>query len=478
MQSPQYLSSPDTCAIHTLPSELLAEIFALCWHAFTPSFPDTHDSVSIEVEIRRLAHAPLLELSQVCSRWHAIAVGTPSLWSDICLDSVLWRPALRNPTRVTTLLKAALERGGNASIILTIRNDFDSLPPALVVALLVAHSERWKKLAIGCDGPVLALFSGIAGRLSRLDYLEIYVSEEGPEDMTVFEVAPRLTDVTYSGDSASALGRFPLEQLWCLTCMALTPLELPIIISLARRLPSAGELRLQFSLVDQPSDEALQYDIPPVTSDIGILFVEVVDPFYPFHSEQTLGGLFESLTLPSLDKIELESSEYPRLLLTWPQESFLALSARSSFDAHLRVLEIYDVHITHGELLACLSGLSSLERLAISDHQTVATGGGIASHLITDALLARLTLAPGSSELVPRLRSASFQSLLRFADSAYLAFVLSRVDNGAAPPFKSHLCWLPGCHRVLDATTTAQLDDLGAQMLLTFRFSEAESEWI
>ncbi|KAJ7092884.1 hypothetical protein B0H15DRAFT_947698 [Mycena belliarum] len=194
---------------------------------------------------------------------------------------------------------------------------------------------------------------------------------------------------------------------------------------------------VQFSLVDQPSHEALQYDIPPATSDLGILFVEVVDPFYPFHSEQTLGGLFESLTLPSLDKIELGSSEYPRLPLTWPQESFLALSARSSFDAHLRVLEIAR-GAPHMSLRPLLPGAA--RDLGSPD--------------------ARLTLAPGSSELVPRLRSASVQSLLRFTDSAHLAFVLSRVDNGAAPPFKSHLCWLPGCHRVLDTTTTAQLDDL------------------
>ncbi|KAJ7649027.1 hypothetical protein DFH06DRAFT_944798, partial [Mycena polygramma] len=89
--------------VRRLPSEILAEIFALCWDSFTPFMEDVDcDSVSLPTEIARLAHAPLLNLSRVCVRWHNIALGTPALWSRIELEAILWTAA---PSRLEVIME-------------------------------------------------------------------------------------------------------------------------------------------------------------------------------------------------------------------------------------------------------------------------------------------------------------------------------------------------------------------------------------
>ncbi|KAJ7476761.1 hypothetical protein FB451DRAFT_1243897 [Mycena latifolia] len=468
--------------IHRLPSELLVVIFASCWSSFTPAFQDTNGAATFEVEISRLAHAPLLELSRVCGRWHTIAIGTPSLWNEIQLDGVLWSSPIPKQANALRLLQLALERGGNSPLTLMIRNDYDAVAYGPALDLLAAHSERWQAAAFGCP---LDIFTGLAaakGKLSRLEYLEIHLwdGEDNSTDLSsIFEVAPRLQDLTFGDCSPLAMSNFPLAQLSWLACLSLFPHDIPTVVSWTPRLGHAAELRLQFSLILQLPSDTLDLDIAPVTSDLASLYIEVMDPFHPPHSSQALGSIFRALTLPCLNKLELESKEYPHFPLTWSHAPFISMCTRSSFDAHLQSLDIYDVHISHADLLECLSCLPSLERLAISDHQLVADDG-VAEVLITNALLAQLTLSPDSPDLIPRLRSISCQSLLQFDDSAFLAFVLSRVctEHSNPRPFESHLCWLPGRHRAIDHGVVARFDELSAKKSLVFRFSEAESEWI
>ncbi|KAJ7647980.1 hypothetical protein FB45DRAFT_734246, partial [Roridomyces roridus] len=63
--------------VRRLPNELLENIFDMCAppSAHKLSFSDTPSE-----ELTRLAKGHLLQLSQVCSRWHKIALETPRLW--------------------------------------------------------------------------------------------------------------------------------------------------------------------------------------------------------------------------------------------------------------------------------------------------------------------------------------------------------------------------------------------------------------
>ncbi|KAJ7234633.1 hypothetical protein B0H12DRAFT_996262, partial [Mycena haematopus] len=59
--------------IRRMPTEVLVIIFALC--ADDPCADPRWQAI-----IERLGQKPLLTLSQVCVRWHQVALGTPTLW--------------------------------------------------------------------------------------------------------------------------------------------------------------------------------------------------------------------------------------------------------------------------------------------------------------------------------------------------------------------------------------------------------------
>lgn len=61
-----------------LPSEFLVSIFTLSAESLRPTN-------SVSNAMARLAREPLLTVSQVCIRWHRIALGTPTLWNTIDL---------------------------------------------------------------------------------------------------------------------------------------------------------------------------------------------------------------------------------------------------------------------------------------------------------------------------------------------------------------------------------------------------------
>ncbi|KAJ7653037.1 hypothetical protein B0H17DRAFT_865281, partial [Mycena rosella] len=78
--------------IRRLPSEILVDIFALCAGSFAPECDIGGDGqeTPVAIEMSRIAQMPLLTASAVCSRWHTIVMGTPTLWDTVELNSVLW----------------------------------------------------------------------------------------------------------------------------------------------------------------------------------------------------------------------------------------------------------------------------------------------------------------------------------------------------------------------------------------------------
>ncbi|KAJ7700857.1 hypothetical protein B0H17DRAFT_214218 [Mycena rosella] len=190
---------------------------------------------------------------------------------------------------------------------------------------------------------------------------------------------------------------------------------------------------------------------------------------------RVVSKIIDGLTLPNLAELKLCSEEYFGLPVPWPHVQCLALSTRSAFQSHLRSLQLHHCVITEAELLECLSALPSLERLAISDHRPF-TDGGPDQLLVTNTLLASLTLAPDNPSPVPRLRFFECISLLRFDDRAYLDFLLSRLrgPDADAGPFENRMLWLPGHHRELNSSVVARIVDLRSRKELLFSFAELE----
>ncbi|KAJ6597562.1 hypothetical protein DFH09DRAFT_1132159 [Mycena vulgaris] len=454
--------------IRRLPSEILVEIFALYERSFTPVFDARpKSSSSLDIEMSRLAKTSLLAVSAVCARWHTIVMGTPTLWTTIELHSDLWSGPAAKPDTVLSLLQAVLERGGNnlLDLVITVPKGNASHGPAL--ELLAAHSERWQSARIISWDAGLEHFSAAKGRLPRLETLMLGGT---PSPIDIFEIAPRLEDLEVASTPFSVveLPKLPLHQLKGFRCMELwgcgelMQLGMSPTLSLMPHLTEQAEFDLQLSHIDEfpgfvPSDASLA----PITSQIYSFVVDVGIGFDAASIKNTLAKIADSLTLPALEHLIMNSQEYPRLVLPWPHSQFLGLAARSSFHVHLLSLDLHHSVITEAELLECLDALPSLEDLTIADHTD--------HHLITDSLFAALTRSP-SACLTPHLRSLSCLSTLRFDDSVWLQFVLSRLTDDERDPFACGLWWLHGHYRRLDRRVDARIEELEETSQLLFDF--------
>ncbi|KAJ7852819.1 hypothetical protein B0H14DRAFT_3865997 [Mycena olivaceomarginata] len=500
---------PDGSAgIKCFPAELLVEIFALCWCSFTPRFDDieppttpfdlevarlagsppadvspapvTSQTAQFETEIARLVHAPLLVVAQVCTSWRAIALGTPFLWCDIELDGVLWDTP-SHIDKTTTLLQSTLARSGTVLLNVALTNVGEHPFPPPILHMLAAHSQRWRTFVCPCY--LVGELSAIQGKLPLLQRLDIDDSYDEPDSLDMLSSLPSLTYLGFPGPFlADNIDKLPLARLKIFKCETTTLYEAPEALTLMSRLPKAAQFQIHLTLWSD-IDHWREMDYRPQTSNISSFYIQVLGEFEPSHSEEALGTLFANLTLPFLAHLELEYQNYPSFPLIWPHAEFLALSTRSDYDSHLRSLQIFEVHITDTQLLECLSGLHSLERLEISDHQSV-NNRGVDELLITDSLLAKLTRTPDSPCFVPRLSHLGCQTLLQFDDAALLALALSRLDADLDGPtagcFGLELNWLPGRERKLDDAVSASFAALkiSTRRRFTFRMSAAQDEWV
>ncbi|KAJ7145731.1 hypothetical protein C8R44DRAFT_599599, partial [Mycena epipterygia] len=138
--------------VRRLPSEVLVEIFVLCVLRVYPllgSFTDEPER-SLAREMSRLAKSDLLQLSQVCPRWHRLVMGTPTFWATADLDLLFWDRS-REP-RMLDLLRSSLERGGGSLMDVRVR------PPdefrhhfGEPFVLLAQHSRRWRAASLSVD---------------------------------------------------------------------------------------------------------------------------------------------------------------------------------------------------------------------------------------------------------------------------------------------------------------------------------------
>ncbi|KAJ7160502.1 hypothetical protein C8R43DRAFT_1233738 [Mycena crocata] len=404
--------------IRRLPPELLVEIFAICLFNFTPTFDEISDiftGITFESEMKRLAHLPLLTLSPVCSRWHSLALGAPSLWGTIELD----------------------KRAGDSSLDALVADEPHELTFHPVLDILAPTSKRWRRLEFHGTLPLLQGLAEIEGRLPRLR-TSTWTSVRFPRATPLYIQAASGEDLFFLMDEyadergANASGR---------------------------------DLTRIFNL-----------NLPPITAHISSLSIKFITDFRPAnpeHSRQALGDIFACLTLPMLENLELRTNKFPALAISWPNTQFLGLAARSSLGTRLVILSLplHHVLITEAELLACLRVLPAVEELQISDRQ----GRAQDHHLMTDELLRALTYQSDAHALVPALRIFNVRSSLRFDDSVYLAFLRSRTYLESC--FESNLWWIPRYHREIDTQVVEQINQMCMRGNLLFQFLPVDPEW-
>ncbi|KAJ7137378.1 hypothetical protein C8R43DRAFT_1132257 [Mycena crocata] len=420
--------------VRSLPSEVLVEIFAL--HSVIFRMAENFD-LTDDLALFCFPQAPLLILSQVCARWHTIAINTPSLWSDIFLSSLLWDTPTSTET-ASKLLQTALERGGNHPLNIFV-TDSDIGMPEAALGLIVAHSERWRAVELLCPLTELEHFSGLS--LPRLETMGISSIDLLGEDTDhCFKAAPRLRSLSIYDAVSPPLFTPHFDRLsWYPSCPN------------SRYGSSSG---FNSGSTGGPIlPKRFRLGIHPTSSDISVLTIEVAGRFHIKRVQYTLAQIMENLTLPHLHTLAFHSVDFPHYSLMWSNRRFLALARRSSFHLHLRTLDLCDVAIAEPQLLPCLALLPVLEHLEIADHARIdGHGHSMDVLLVTDSLLRALTDGDGTSEntdanphigpaLVPCLTHIHLRTQLKFSDTAYLAFVRAR------RPFSSEIVVMSGVER-------------------------------
>jgi hypothetical protein len=402
---------------------------------------------------------------------------TPSLWCDIQLKDVLWDTPIHVKTAMG-LLGAALDRGRTFPVNVALAQMANYPFPPAVLDMLAAHSQRWRELA--CPSSLLDAFAAMQVTAPRLQCLEMDVSNNEPESLDLLG-AP-LKFLTFPGQSLKKnMGKLPLDTLSVFKCTSCSRSHTPQALSLMSRLPKLSKFSLELYMWSDV-EELFEMEFSPASSNTSSFYIQFLENIDVPRPNVVPGNIFTPLTLPLLEHLELESQYYPRFPIVWPHIDFLELSARSGFKSHLRSLQLYEVHITGPQLIECLWGLDSLERLAIADHRNV-MGVGVDEHLITEALLGDLTRPPNSLGLIPQLSFLGLQTLLRFDQQALIKLAVSRLDDSDGSPnagrFGLELSWLPDNDRTIEDDVITRFRELkiSTRRRFTCRLSAAVDEW-
>ncbi|KAJ7116198.1 hypothetical protein C8R43DRAFT_1078061 [Mycena crocata] len=445
--------------IRRLPNEVLTEIFALCAPELYPYYSSQGTVHSFKTSLERAAQVHLLRLSQVCCRWHEVVTCTPSLWATLEADfSVIRRK--RDQDRFERLIQLSLQRSATCPLTIACRAGSGLQSGGPCLALMVQSSARWRCIDFNIQPSTSQLFSLAKGNLPLLERLRLRGSTQSKLD--VFEIAPSLHYVRLE-ELAQAPPLLPWGQLGTFIYENMAGEDL-----ISHGLPVMGRLSAFTSFTVQDLDIS-NLDLPtsgssPVSFDIGYLRLGLLDHGDPKCSQGFLVVIMGMLILPRLKELFLEATvaESP---LFWPQEQFLGLASRSSFDTTLTRLFLHDVVIAEGDLVECLSKLPLLLQLFIQD-----VVDGTYHTLITDSLLRRLTWTPNSDGLVPRINELNFTSIFTFDQHVWLDLVISRLTPGrtCGSPFNMDLHWHGGYEPDIDGeveTRLTQLEDQGEFVL-------------
>ncbi|KAJ7083915.1 hypothetical protein C8R43DRAFT_1174990 [Mycena crocata] len=453
--------------IRRLPSELIVEIFALTKPSFVPE-----EVPPFSMEIQRLANTHLLSVSQVCIRWHRIAMRTASLWGAIDLGTPLWTDPAQGD-KVLSLLRSALDRSATHPLFVTVKAAANKSLPIPVLKLLAEHSERWKTATFTCSFDDLQHLRIAKGNIPRLESLTLSAaSGDASKAVDIFHVAPSLTQFTLAAKSrcfAAFLG-LPVEQMNELRILEAEDMEPKMAINLMLpRLPRGSRLIVTIAMPAR-----LRNHPPPPSPRIAVNCSRLSFERMGWANRHEVRGaitrLMDGITLPHLTTMDFTALNNLREPLLWPHFEFIALAERSSFREHLTSLELHYMLLSREELVSTLSMLPALERLSIADQQR----GDAHLRLISNQLLTVLTQTSRSPTLVPHLRILTLYTTLQFTDPILLGLLVSRLRNPSdGVSFGCDIWWKPGRERDLDRAVVTQIDELKRMGRLRFSFSEA-----
>ncbi|KAJ7442464.1 hypothetical protein FB451DRAFT_110236 [Mycena latifolia] len=271
-----------------MPPEVLGEIFS--W-----TLPSVQEALMrLEFDV---SDSPW-GLSQVSSRWRAVVLSIPSLWSLVAIDYI------NAPFYPLPLLKTQIQRAHGIHIHIYGGERTDSLHLLEAFQCLADHAERWEELCIELTSDLIPLLNTLHHRLFSLRKLWI---EWGVRERQIaaqstihsFQTASSLFDVGILNRDrplsillpAQQLTRYNVDGPWqmhrSVLMLALNLVQARIDIPEDESLEDGGEiielLLLEHLYVSQA--ESLRYLRAPAVEDLGHYIVEDDEPDFIPHLE-------------------------------------------------------------------------------------------------------------------------------------------------------------------------------------------------
>ncbi|KAJ7069378.1 hypothetical protein C8F01DRAFT_1112458, partial [Mycena amicta] len=448
--------------IRRLPVEILTDIFRRIWIDFQLAYSagdswHTYGRGRTPFGLLLAAVAPLLDVSGVCVRWHAIAMSTPELWTDIWVGKVHAHGSKTLPI-AKGLLQLALERSRDLPLRIHVRNHLEwgadrdkSLLDNEALNLLSKESSRWKTAEFDCLQEDI-LNCDVQHRMPLLEHLDL---SKWRDDASTGNILDRFRDChhlkTVSFPAEIDASMLPLEQLSFARIARISLDQITTALHYLPRLSASAWLGTEVALDDDEDTLSL----PATTSNATALVLHSFAPDGMF-SVKVLVGVLSSLTLPRLHtltlehNIDVESPTAPAL-----HTAFIGLAQRSDFGVHLRRLNLrLAVLNTDTALLGILSAVRGLEVLVLgdgyprdepssSDDNEPVRRPRPSQPLLTQMLFSRLSHCdPAGSdtfELVPRLQTFTYAYARNFDVGAFLDFVHARANTPRKEPFAINL---------------------------------------
>ncbi|KAK0196518.1 hypothetical protein F5146DRAFT_6029 [Armillaria mellea] len=211
----------EVSAISKIPNEILSEIFvAYSWFRL-------HDICDVE--------GPRM-LGTVCAWWRDIVISSPRVWSSFRV--VARQDSDGDCTLMVSALQTYLSRSASCPLSFTFTSRSGS--SHLLLALLASHSDRWMNVAFDMPSCLYQSLTPIHNRLPLLQSLSLkdttaLQNESIRTDLSSFQFAPRLQELTLCGSWNVIQDSFPWHQLtyFCDECGRCTP-PLDILFSMSR----------------------------------------------------------------------------------------------------------------------------------------------------------------------------------------------------------------------------------------------------
>lgn len=318
-----------------IPPELWAQIFAA----------SVTDAWAASGYPRIEASMPPLLLTQVCSSWREMSFGTPSLWSSICIPK-------RMPSMAVPLIEMWLQRSGALPLCIEIHGLSSSFSSAILDAF-IPFSARWQKVTLFMSNAVLTkLFSNPAVKLSSLENIKLRPSGR-PERINI-STAHNLRTAAL----IISRGIRPDPHILDLPWSRLTRLSMT---SLAGCIDDASDLLIKCSALTHCSLIATASPWGAAPRSLmrlpNLTYLQLVANHSP-------GPLLDSLTLPSLSKLEIDFLDLRFESGIWPKTQITSLVERSM--CHLDTFILRNKRIPEADLVECCQRIPSLVHLLVT----------------------------------------------------------------------------------------------------------------